>query len=178
MVLIGAPLHDIACPVVFIDTASLPDFLGDAIAEIGKHYARTILPEFSLYKYTPITSNLVDEVKVLASSEDSAKYSIFFAGDLVRTLAELPGPGKALADHLRNAVTLKKPCELKLQDPVFKSLLPSRRLDTLELAEKIGTAFILPGPIIASAEGRFDGDKKVIRMLFLFIRDIGKESCI
>jgi hypothetical protein len=173
MVLLATPLHDIACPVVFIEhSASLPDFLGDAIAEIGEHYERTLLPDFSLYKYTASASNLEDEVKALASSEVTAKYSINFAGDLVRTLAELPAPRKALAHHLKTGVNSKKPVELKKQDPVFKSLLPSRRLNTLELAEKNGTAFILSEPIIVSTEGSFSGDKKVRAMLFLFsLRD-------
>lgn len=175
MVLIATPLQDIVCPVVYIEhSANLPDFLGEATAQIGEHYARTLLPEFTLYKYAGITSNLVNEVKALASSENSAKYPITFAGDLVQTLAELPDPGKTLTRRLKNAIKSRKPCEPKKQDPVFKSLLPSKGLSTLELGEKSGTAFILSEPAIASTEGRFNGDKQVRLVFFPFIDTLKK----
>jgi hypothetical protein len=146
MVLTAVPLHDIACPVVFIQLcASLPDFLGEAVAEAAEHYARTILPEYCLYKYAATSTNQMDEIEALASTENAAKT---FVGDPVQTLAELPGPGKAVICQIENAINAKKLCKLKKQDPILKSLLPRIRFKPL-LRQHPST---LPEPILAFKE--------------------------
>ena len=183
MVLVATPMHDIACPIVFIEhRASLPDFLEEAIAEIAERYARTLLPEYSVYKYAPVPSNLVDEIKALASTEDIAKYSITSAGDSWQTLAELPGPGKALIHQLENATTSSKPRELKKQAPVFKSLLPRGRLERTLATKTCSGPFILSEPILDLQEANFIHNKTVrIESHFPFywqLQKINKSPCV
>ena len=153
MVLIATPLHDIACPVLVLinNIGSLPDFLGEAVTDIAEHYARTTLPEYSLYKYAYGTSNLVDEVKALASPEDATINSINIAINPLRNLTELPGPGKAVIWHLVNSIKSKKPCIVKNQAHAFKNLLPVRR-PLGRVADKNHTDLLLAEPILGYSE--------------------------
>jgi hypothetical protein len=157
MVFIATPLHDIACPVVYVDLgASLPDFLGETVAEILEHCARTLLPEYSLYKYANIAPNIEDEIKAKSFAEN--KRAKNFGGEhQVQALAELPGPGRALIRQLEHDQHSKKPCKLKTQPLIIKSLLPRSRLETF-LDKPCPT---LPEPILDVNEGESSHNKPV-----------------